>query len=149
MRYRHRNTKKIQQQLEAISTIHNSCPTISYISTSRGRYIWASKTKRNLTLFSTWLNCKCFVNVCLLWPIAMLESLSVLQHRTWYQTGIQINAISLKRLHVVNKIAGFQQLGTEGRSMFIVFNWYCNRVKIYKCRCDDCSAFKLPMSNEI
>lgn len=146
MRYRHRNTKKIQQQLEAISTIHNSCPTISYISTPRQCYIWATETNRILTLFSTWLNSKCGANICLLWLIAMWKSLSVLQHRTWYQTGIQINAISLKRLHVVNKIAGFQRLDTEGRSMFIVFNWYGNRVKINKCRSDNCLALKPPIN---
>lgn len=40
----------------------------------------------------------------------MDKPLSVLQHRTWYQKDIHINAISLKRLHVVNEIAGSNEL---------------------------------------
>lgn len=47
----------------------------------------------------------------------MEAPLSVLQHGTRYQTCIHINAISLKRLHVVNKITGSEGLGSEGQTL--------------------------------
>lgn len=74
------------------------------------------RPRQNLTQSFRYLS---LIWIVALWQIVRngwMQSFSVLQHRTWYQTGIQINAISLKRLHVVNKIAGFRRR-TEQRPM--------------------------------
>lgn len=73
-------------------------------------------SKRNVTLFFAGQDAFCIVMCVYLSFLDSQRPLSVLQHRTRYQTGIHINAISLKRLHVVNKIGGFRRcLGTKGR----------------------------------
>lgn len=107
MRYRARERKKYSNSLKRYrqSIIH-----VLQFHTNATAHIVIHlpvDINRNVTLFIATLSTIWDDDLFGLWLWESGSPLSVLQHRTRYQTSIQINAISLKRLHVVNKIGGF------------------------------------------